>query len=60
MLHLVDRSAKAGFVLHKSGGKTIRVTSPTFVGTSDRQVHLTTGRWTLLLGSGKASSFVVT
>ena len=52
-------SAKTGFVLRESGGKAIRVTSSTFVGTAPR-VPLTAGRWTLLLGSGKASTFVVT
>jgi hypothetical protein len=58
-LVLVDRSAKAGFVLRKAGGKVVRVTTATFVGRASRRVELTAGRWTLGLGSGKARSLIV-
>ena len=52
-LVLVDPSAKAGFVLHRAGGKVIRVTTARFVGRASKRVELTAGRWLLGLGSGK-------
>jgi len=58
-LVLVDGSAKAGYTLHRAGGKVRTLTTAKFVGRATKRVELTHGRWLLALGSSGARTLIV-
>jgi hypothetical protein len=54
-----DRSAKRGFTLARTGGKSIALTQPRYVGKHTVTLNLTPGKWTFWSGSGAKRSFTV-